>query len=644
MTAIFPVIKRIFIFWLLFLAPLFGLPSKALSQSDGEEREPVIWNISFDGNESYSSVVLREVIAAEAPSPWQKLIRKHGNFIMNETELRRDRVRLERYYERRGYHNVNVQLTVTSRKKEWQKKVNFSITEGLPIEIASSEVVIEADEEIRKEVSESREFLRELERHEYQDGNRYETVREPDVKGRFTRVLENLGYAWPEVGVQAEVDSLANQAQVQILARPGPMTYFSNIEVEGDLSVPENIVTRETDITEGELYNRNKLQEAQRQIFNHHLFRFATINIPEQPKDSTLDIRIRIREHPLRTVQASLGFGREELLRGQLDWQHRNINGTGDRLGFTGRASFIDQRLTADYLVPYVFNPKSSYVTSVFGQHKLEPSFELFQAGLNNSLIYQARRNVTASASYEFTFNEELSRDSDASLPDSVLNYNISSLSFTGYYSQGIAREPRGWVIQPLIELSGLFGETTYSFQKLSLDVRNFTRLTHSLTLATRAHSGVIFYAQPDSLPSNIRFYTGGTNSVRGWSRQSLGPKRAVLDVEGELEQYVSLGGRALFNFNIELRQQLTGLIPNFGLAAFLDGGQVWRAVDSLGERPLQFGAGGGLRYQSPIGPVRIDIAYKINPSPADLNIYNGVDYGSPWDRIGIHFSIGQAF
>jgi len=92
------------------------------------------------------------------------------------------------------------------------------------------------------------------------------------------------------------------------------------------------------------------------------------------------------------------------------------------------------------------------------------------------------------------------------------------------------------------------------------------------------------------------------------------------------------------------LRQELRGLIPNFGLAAFLDGGQVWEDASNLEDRPVQFGAGGGIRYQSPIGPVRIDVGYKINPSDQDLNIFNGEDFGSGWSRIGIHFSIGQAF
>jgi len=621
----------------------FGfLPFELMAQET--EREPVVWNVSFEGNQSYGKMVLSETIAIAEPSLWNKLIGNTDDFILNENEVRRDRIRIARYYERRGFQNVEVDYEIIDRRKEWQKKVVFHIREGEPVTIGSAEIVIEADDEIASDIRESREFERAAEEHKYQEGMRYQTLRRADVEGSFLNALEELGFAWPEVSIEADVDSLKNSADVTIRAVPNARTYFSEIEIEGDISVPERILIRESEIEEGELYTRSKLQRAQRQVFNHHLFRFATITIPDQPKDSTLNVMLRVREHPQRTVEATLGIGREELLRGQVSWQNRNITGTGHRFGVSGRASFIEQRLGTDFLVPYVFNSRSSNVSSLFGQHKLETSYELLRAGFNNSLIYQFDRSKTATASYEFSINEELSRNSDASLPDSVLNYNVSSLSLSGYYSEGVSREPRGWIIQPFIEISGTFSESSFTFQKAQLDVRRFTHLTNHLVFAKRVNTGVIFYGGEERLPSNILFFTGGTNSVRGWNRQELGPRRVRFDESGDFEKYIPAGGRAMFTFNLEMRQDLKGLIPNVGIAAFLDGGQIWNDFKSLNERPVQFGAGGGIRYQSPIGPVRVDVGYKLNPTDEDLNIYEGEDFGSAWSRIGIHFSIGQAF
>lgn len=613
-------------------------------QDEEDEREPVIWSVDIDGNETYRSMVLKEVIASESPSFIKKIFRRFDGFYFNELEVRRDRIRLQRYYERRGFHNVEVGYEITEDDEPWQKEIRFTISEGVPLRIVSSEVMIDADSTTVQEIRDARDFERAVSRHEFRQGRRFEPIRQPDVEGLFLETMENLGYAWPDVNIQTSVDSLASQVSVEIQLIPNSKAYFSEFRVEGELSVPKRILIRQSGLQEGEEYGRETIRDAQRNIFNHHLFRFATITLPEQPHDSTLATLIRIREHEPRTIQASIGVGMEEIIRGQVRWEHRNINGKGHRYSANARASFIEQRLATDYLVPYIFNAKSRNVTSLFGLHRLEEAYELFQLGLNNSLIYQLDQNKTASLTYEYSLNEELSRDQQVELPDTVRSYDISSFVISGYYSEGFSRGQRGWVVQPSIELSGTFGEASFKFQKVNLDVRRYTPLTNSLTLANRVNGGVIFYTQPDSLPSNIRYYSGGTNSVRGWDRQRLGPTIPAFDEDGNFDSYIPVGGRTTFLFNIELRQSLQRLIPNFGIAAFLDGGQVWQDIESLHERPVQFGAGGGIRYQSPIGPVRVDIAYKLNPTDEDLRIYNGTDYGSAWDRIGIHFSIGQAF
>lgn len=629
-------------FFLLFLI-LFNscYEVKAFQDSD---REPVAWNVSFEGNESYSSIVLREIIATSSPSFLQKRFGNVDESLLNEEDLRRDVVRLERFYQRRGYHNVQITYEIETLRKEYKKEVIFSIREGAPIRIRSSEISIDAPDVTKSEILESREYLRAVERHDYREGQRLEPIRVVDVEGLFNLTLENLGYAWPEVQITTNVDSVSNRADVHIHLIPNSKTFFSEFLIDGDLSVSDRILIRQTDISLGDPYSRTIMQDAQRAVFNHHLFRFATITIPEQEKDSSLTALIRIREHLPRTIEASVGVGWEEVVRGQVAWRHRNINGTGHRYGANVRASFIEQSASTDYLIPHIFNAKSSNVTTLFGTHRLEPSYELLQAGLNSSLIYQIARNKSASLSYEYSFNEELSRDLGTELPDSILSYNISSIILTGYYSEGLSREPSGWVLQPSIEISGTLGEADFKFQKLNLDIRRYTPITSSLTIAGRVTSGMTFYTQSQTLPANIRYYTGGTNSVRGWSRRELGPSIPTFDEEGDFLKYVPVGGRATLSFNLELRQQFTSLIPNFGMAFFLDGGQVWENLESMNERPIQFGAGGGIRYQSPIGPVRVDIGYKLNPTDEDLNIYEGVDYGSRRSRIGIHFSIGQAF
>lgn len=613
-------------------------------QAQDPDTPPQVWKLDFEGNQQYSNLVLKRQISTDNFSFWDKLkFWDRTGHELDKIELKKDVIRLRNYYQRRGYINVEVSYDVETGNKEWKKKVIFEIEENIPIRIRSRYFKFKGREDDIEQVKHSPAFQKAKKENFYRKGNRYETTKETEVVGRFSDVFKNLGYAYADVNIKADVDTTRLAANVVIQCDIGPRTYIDSVDVEGIKTISKKYVLREAALKKGQRYSQHRMERAQQELFNHHLFRFATISIPEQPKDSTLELLMRVRENEQRTVEVLAGFGTEEKLRGQVSWTHRNVAHYGHRFTTTARASFIEQYMSINYLFPYIYNTKSSIVISPFGQHLLQDSYELLRAGLTNSFIYRYTKDFTLSASYEYTKNQELSKQFNASLPDTTLEYDLSSFQFNGYYSQGYGRQQEGWVIQPYAEFSGLFGLATFQFQKLSVDVRRFTRLSSSTMLATRVQSGALYNAPTDSLPNNIRFYLGGTNSVRGWYRQELGPKRARTD-GSDFVSYVPRGGRAMFGFNIEIRQELNFLVKDLGMAVFLDGGQVWETFRQTNTRPLQYGVGGGLRYQSPIGPVRVDIGYKVNPTDEDLNIYNGRNYGSAWDRIGIHFSIGQAF
>lgn len=620
-------------------------PAHAAGRLQDDPADPKVWNLDIRGNTTFKDMVIKNQIATVAASFWQKLkFWNRSGYDYDDIEVRKDVIRIERFYQRRGFDEVQVSREVSTGNKPWKKNVTFIIHEQKPIRIRQVSYVCNADSTTEHLILDSKEFEKTRDKQAYQPGNRYEIVKKPDVVGAYETTLKTLGYPYADMHIYANVDSAMKSADLLFEVDPGPRAYIDTIKVEGEQHIPKRLVRRQTGLNKGDRFNQKKLQEAQRQLFNHHLFRFATISIPKQPHDSTLNLQVRVRENAERSVEIRGGIGTEEKIRGQASWTHRNVFHRGHKFTASLRASFIEQRLSVDYLFPYVYNPKSNLVFTPFVQHMLEPSFELWRLGMNNSLVYQYSRNLTGSISYELTRNMETTVSSNTSLPDSTRSYNISALQLSGYYGQGFLRNQQGWVIQPFAEVSGLFGSAAFQFEKLSLDVRRYINLSPSTTLASRVQGGTIFYTQSDSLPGNIRFFLGGTNTVRGWSRQSLGPKRPIFDEQGNFVRYVPIGGRAMFNFNLEIRQQIHNLIPRIGLAAFLDGGQVWRDLGRAGRRPVQFGIGGGIRYSSPIGPVRVDVGYKLNPSPEDLARYNGTDHGNAWDKIGIHFSIGQAF
>jgi len=635
--------------WLpiLFLWILAFLPSQLVAfQVDANgTKNPKIWNVSFKGNTVFKDVVLSEVVATrEPPIIWKMRFWALKGYEFSDTELKRDVIRLRRFYQRRGFPDVSVAYQVKDRSKPWKKKVIFEITEGRPLLISAYNVQLNGPKPSVEWLENSEDFNRLKLGGAYQPGSRYQTIREADVRGRFRSRLQNMGFAHADVQIQAIIDSTAHKADVNLLIEAGPRVYFENITIQGNNRASARYIMKEGDLTSGELYSNKKIESAQQEIFNHHLFRFATISFPEQPPDSTINLNLTIREEEPRSVRLRAGVSIEEILRGQVTWIHRNALGFQHRFSASTRASFINQRANLNYQFPQVFNTKSSIIINPFGEHIVEPGFELINGGVTNSFVYRASRTATTSFSYEFTRNREQLERSVESLPDSLESFNISTFQISGVYGSGVINRQNGWMLQPSVEFSGLLGSAAFNFQRLTIDIRRYITLNRSTTLALRAQGGVIFNVANDSLPANLRFFNGGTSRVRGFGRQQLGPKRPQFRENGEFDEFVPTGGRVSTTLNAEIRQDFNALFQGFGLAFFVDAGQVWENVNNGLGRALQYAAGGGVRYDSPIGPVRLDVGYILNPNNDDLGIFEGEDFGGSLDRIGFHLSIGQSF
>jgi len=636
--------------------------------AQGNDNSRRIWNVEIEGNERYEDLVIKRYIANQRPSFWKRVVgSEESGMTIDEFEIRKDVIRIQRFYERRGYPRAKVTYELRDGSTPDRMILVFLVVENNPIRINKVEILIDSNSQYKADISNNQEYKRVISKLPFRSGRRYQTIEEAEVIGSLNRVMKNIGYIYANVSVEAEIDSVQNQVNISITNNPGPRTRINSLEIEGAETLDYRFILRETGLRLGELYSEEKLREAQREVFKHHLFRLALISIPDQPRDSTLDLRLRVKELPLRSFRVRGGVGDfdrlEEslaidnfwkLFRTQATWVYRNYGGKGTQFSTTLKLSYFEKFFSTEFLFPYVFNTKSSFTVSPFIENRFEPAYSITTGGIINSLGYEYNRNLTGTISYEFAINNEYDIANERNLevteilPDSVLNYNISSISFNLYYANGLSRGRKGWIVQPYVELSGLLGESTFSFQKLAFDVRKYTELSNKLVLATRVQAGSIYFAKQDSLPADIEFYAGGTNSVRGYRRNDLGPKRAFV-IESETPNtpdqvnFVPVGGKAFLTFNVELRQQLDQVLRGFGVAAFLDGGQVWSTIRRLEDRELQFSTGAGVRYQTPIGPIRIDFGYKLNPTDFDLELLPGVNDKAS-RRWRIHFSIGQAF
>ena len=158
-------------------------------------------------------------------------------------------------------------------------------------------------------------------------------------------------------------------------------------------------------------------------------------------------------------------------------------------------------------------------------------------------------------------------------------------------------------------------------------DARYYVPLGENVVVATRAQIGAINAVGGDesNVPFAKKFFLGGSTSIRGWDRFEVSP----------LSSGLPIGGDSMLELSAELRAGLRG---NLGGVVFIDAGNVWAGPFDFALNDLRYAVGPGLRYQTPIGPIRFDFGWQLNPIPGLLV------NGRPSRQWRMHFSIGQAF
>jgi outer membrane translocation and assembly module TamA len=204
---------------------------------------------------------------------------------------------------------------------------------------------------------------------------------------------------------------------------------------------------------------------------------------------------------------------------------------------------------------------------------------------------------------------------------------NAISFDFQRSTADDLLNASRGYQLALHTEQAGVF-TGTYRYTAFSLDARHYIPLGEGLVIANRMQAGTLNARDddPTKVPFSKKFFLGGATSVRGWGRFEVSPLASGLPI----------GGNSLFAATSELRARIVG---NLGGVAFFDLGNVWEDDWTFDLNDLRYAVGLGARYRTPIGPVRFDFGYQLNPIPGLL--IEGEEQTRQWR---MHFSIGQAF
>lgn len=612
--------------------------------------------------------------------------------------------RLELFYRGQGFFGTSVTPDVEDDGDD--VRVIFTIARGDPVVldtvgVAGTEPVFDTDSIVP--------------RLPLQPGD---TFRLPEFAAAADTVLFALraqGHAWAQVLRNYGVDTVANRASAFIEAVPGPRVVVDSIIVRGADNLGEAGALRQVTLREGDILRRRRLVESQRNLYGLELVQFANVSVaPDSlqltPEDSsTATIIVGVAEAPVHQVDASVGYGTVECGRADVRWVNRSFLGGARRLALSGAVSKIgigqervadsvcgafergdtsiakglDYRFTATLAQPYFLSPNNRVTATLYADRISEPL--VYQRESEGGQIALTRRlgdrtyltpdleivrthTLASPALYCVAFQICLPATID-SLAQSQWRNSLGT-TFTHDRTDNALDPTTGFRVN---------ATTTWASPVLGSDL-DYTRFTADGTIVRTMRPGWVgavilrlgsFFSTASLdptrsfLPPEERFYAGGQSSVRGYSRNALGPGIYVTSeadslgpvVEGA--EFIPVGGTALTVASAEVRFPSPFLPQFLRLAAFVDAGNVgYGNVWDLTRQGWRVTPGVGLRLSTPVGPVRVDLGFNPHgPQTAPLyyadaetgtlsQIRAAYTPGKPsfLNRLRLHIAVGQPF
>ncbi|MES0808589.1 autotransporter assembly complex family protein [Roseibium sp. SCPC15] len=431
------------------------------------------------------------------------------------------------------------------------------------------------------------------------------------AENRIVSVLRGRGYPKAKIAERRiTADHSINKLDVALIADAGPQARFGTVSVNGTEVTDPDFVIQQAMLPQGGIYSPEDIARARRRLNELGIFssiRFVEGNIAGP--DGTLPITIEVSERKRHVIGAGASWSSIEGFGVEAYWRRRNLFGRGELLsvegsiGRIGTESLENQEYSARiaFEKPGVFGPLTSFSTSLGAKQENPDAYKsrsiTFDAYLNRQFSEQLKGRAGAEVFYA---NEE-----DAFGNDDYLLVGLpADLTF----------DNRDDKLNPSKGIFAvLFAEPAYD--TLNSNAMGFMKGTVSsyyaldeakrFILAGKVSAGSILAPSVESVPASRRFIAGGGGSIRGYAYRNVGPR-----VDGEV-----VGGRSLVELSGEVRIRMTETI---GVVGFVDAGNAYE--DSIPDfsESLKVGVGAGLRYFTPIGPLRIDAAVPLDPGPND--------------------------
>jgi len=570
--------------------------------------------IVITGNRTFSN---RELLSQMKTKPLPFYLFWKSRPTFDSDVFAEDLKRLRLFYRAHGYFRAKVRYDLEVHQKDLLTAA-VKVAENRPSKVERISIVVN-----HHDLPSVNPLFRQL---KLKPGNIFADAPYQASQDVIRDFYRNEGYANVKTARWAEANVSENAVRIWYFAQSGVKGVFGQTTIVGAQEVQPDIIRRELTYAPGQQFSQRMLDKSTDRLLKLGLFSVVRLT-PHLDKEEprVVPIRLTIRERPRHSIDVGGGYNTQSQFIANFAWHDMNWLGGGRQLTAYLRYSNIDSAARLTLTQPYLFNSRRfTGILSLGEDIQQVPPYTLFGTRFLPSITYFFTETTKAFIGYRLEYDKlsSVNFQLNAALGGIRMSGIVSGpeAGFTTDTTNDLFNPSRGYVLDlEAMQAGEIFGGN-YDFYRFWGQIKHYHLIGWKTILATRFKLGTgDYFGSLRNYPLFYRFYAGGEGSVRGYRYWRLGP---------DTPNDTPLGGLTDIEGSLELRrpiwEQLSG-------AVFLDFGQLSTHAYDIPITDLDFSAGPALSYDTPVGPIRIDV---------------GVPFQKPRDQTQwqVYFSIGQYF
>jgi len=560
-----------------------------------EGEKAYIKKVIFEGNKAFKDKTLKKRMKNK--ERWF-LSFITGSGKLKTDELENDINRIANFYYNHGYINVKIGEPQVERR-DTDIYITIPVEEGEQYRVRK--IAITGD--LLKPETELKKILK------LKSGAVYNREQLQKDITALSNVYASEGFAYVEIDPGIKINPQTLTVDIVYNIKKGIKVYVGRIEFEGNTKTRDKVLRRELWIGEGETFNKVKIEKSIEAL--HRLGYFEDVKLETQrgEEPNEVNLKVKVKEQPTGSFSIGAGYSSIENFIIMADITQRNLFGRGQKVTLRGYIGSVTQRYTFDFTEPYLFDSQLSTGFQAFKWDTEYIDFTKESSGGEIRLSYPISYYSRVYSTYHYEkaktadFNEEIASKYITELADGISTSSIR-LSWRRDTRNRFFNPSKGTVLSGSIEYAGGFLGGDSAFNRYEGSASIFIPLFWNTVGFIRTKAGYIDRRGKGVLPLFEKYYLGGPNTIRGYDFATISPR--------DPETGERIGGNKMFLCNLEYRFPILEKIRLFGVV-FFDVGNSYDINQSFDLTNLKKSVGVGVRWFSPMGPIRLEFGFALN-------------------------------